>query len=88
MPIYEYKCSNLAGTHTTEAIRSYRDRDVRSPICHCGYQTFRIEISQPHCMPDGMYSYEPNVGSARDFERRRNALESGQRVIKRTVGDD
>lgn len=81
--IYEYECG--AG-HVSERMRKMADRNL-SVVCHCGKDASLI-VSRPHCLPDGMYSYMPNLGSARDFERRENAKETGQKVIKRTFDDN
>lgn len=78
--IIEYACP--AG-HVTEKLRKYADRDV-DVVCHCGHSAKRIEISQPHCLPDGVYSYAPNIGSERQFERRQQALRDGIKVIPKS----
>ena len=80
MPIYEYQCPE---GHVSERIRKHKDCDL-SVVCHCGKDTNRI-VSRPHCVPDGVYSYAENIGSARAHERRQAALESGQRVIKKEL---
>jgi putative FmdB family regulatory protein len=79
MPIYEYRC--LSG-HVTEQLRKLSDR-YEMALCHCGYLAERIEISHNHVMPSGMYSYLPNVGSARQFERRQQALKDGTRIYRK-----
>lgn len=79
MPLLEYTCS--AG-HTTERIRKFAERD--EPLtCHCGLPTQRVEISAVHCMPDGMYSYAPNVGSEAAFARKVDAIKNGERVYRK-----
>jgi hypothetical protein len=81
--IYEYECGE---GHVSERRRKIADRAL-SVVCHCGKDA-RLIISHNHVPPSGVYSYMPNLGSARDFERRQNALETGQRVIKRTFDDN
>jgi putative FmdB family regulatory protein len=73
MPIYEYRCP--AG-HTTERLRKYEERDdfLLCPKCPEVVGTRRI-VSAHHQAPDGIYSYEPNVGSPVDFVRKLAALE-------------
>jgi hypothetical protein len=82
--IIEYECEQ---GHLTEKLRKYADRDLPTDCEMCGLATTRIEISAPHIEPDGLYSHCPNLGSARDFERRQDAKDKGQRVIKRTFDD-
>lgn len=79
MPIYEYECSS---GHISERVRKHAER-MLPVVCHCGKGCRFVEISQPHCLPDGMYSYAPNVGSERAFERRQQALRDGVKVIKK-----
>jgi len=77
--IIEYECPE---GHVVERLRKYDQRD--EPVtCRCGLASKRIEISQPHCVPDGMYSYAPNIGSERQFERRQQALRDGVKIIKK-----
>lgn len=76
MPIYEYVCPN---SHKVERLRRYEFRDD-AVTCHCGASCTRT-VSAPHCVPDGMYSYAPNIGSAAAFERRQEAIRSGKKVI-------
>lgn len=67
MPIYEYRCGE---GHLTERIRKYAERDEPLACERCSTPTQRI-FSAHHAEPDGIYSYEPNIGSAADFERKR-----------------
>ncbi len=76
MPIYDYRCE--AG-HTAERLVRYDARDD-ARVCHCGLPLARV-MHVPHAVPDGMYSYSPNVGSERAFEQRREVMKSGQKVI-------
>lgn len=82
MPTFEYQCH--AG-HVSERVRKIADRHL-SVACHCG-RGAELIISHGHVPPSGMYSYMPNLGNARDFDRRQSALESGQRIIKREAND-
>lgn len=76
MPLYDYKCP---GGHITEKIRKYLDRD-QPVLCHCGEMTARM-APLPHCPPDGIYSYAPNIGSANAFEKRQQAIKDGVKVM-------
>ena len=84
MPLYEYRCTPCSKTVT--AIRSYPERldYMTCPQCSAGME---YQFPMTHRQPDGIYSYAPNIGNANDYERRRAALESGQKVIKRTAED-
>ena len=82
MPILEYRCPT---GHVTERLRTFARRDEPVACGQCGAATARVEISQPHCLPDGMYSYAPNLGDANHFERRREAMKTGQKVFKKEV---
>jgi len=76
MPLYDYQCP--AG-HRLERLRKYAARD--EPVtCHCGDAMART-APLPHCVPDGMYSYAPNLGSETAFEKRLIAMRNGERVI-------
>lgn len=79
MPIYEYRCPQ---GHVTEKIRSYVGRDD-FVACQCGHPAPRIEISRTHVEPDGMYSYCPDIGDKRAFERRQQMLKDGVKVYKK-----
>ena len=80
MPIFEYDCP---ARHRTERIRKYVARD--EPVtCHCGQPARRI-VSLPHCVPDGMYSYAPNVGSEAQFARRLDAMKNGEKLIPKEL---
>ena len=81
--IYEYQCPL---GHVSERIRKIADRHL-SVVCHCRKEA-QLVFSRPHIQPDGVYSYMPNIGTARDFERRQNALETGQKVIKRDLASE
>jgi putative FmdB family regulatory protein len=72
MPIYEYRCAN---GHQTERLRKYAKRDGGIWCGECGTRMKRM-LSLPHCVPDGMYSYAPNIGSADAFERRREVIKA------------
>ncbi len=78
--LYDYKCSN---GHTVERLVRMANRDDAA-TCHCGQPLTRV-ISAPHCLPDGVYSYMPNVGSANAFERRQQAIKDGVKVIPKIL---
>lgn len=65
MPIYEYRCSHK---HKLEALCRFEHRD-EVQTCHCGLPMQRI-FSAHHTEPDGVYSYEPNLGSRDAFDRK------------------
>lgn len=77
MAIYEYQCST---GHISERIRKYEQRDDTVLCDTCQGPTTRI-VSLPHCPPDGVYSYAPNIGSANAFEKRRQAMKDGVKVM-------
>lgn len=79
MPIFEYACG--AG-HRVDTIRHYDKRDDPK-ACDCGLPMTRIEVSRPSGSPDGIYSYAPNIGDPDRFERQRQAIKDGTKVIKR-----
>lgn len=66
-PIYEYRCP--VG-HEAERLRKWEDRDNLTVCALCQAPMNRI-LSAHHTEPDGIYSYEPNIGSADAFERKR-----------------
>lgn len=57
-----------------------RNRKVTCP--QCGVLMGRV-LSRPHIVPDGVYSYAPNVGDPARFERQRQAMKDGVKVIPR-----
>lgn len=65
-PIYEYRCPN---GHRHERLRSYTDRSAPAACPFCEAAAAPI-ISAPHVLPDGVYSYAPNIGSADAFDRK------------------
>lgn len=70
-PIYEYECPGGCGSK--ELIRKWKNRDEPLPTCDCGEPMRRI-VSAHHAVPDGMYSYAPNLGSAEAFERKQERI--------------
>lgn len=72
MPIYEYKC---AEAHRVEEIRTYDERDKLLRCRKCGRRMKRIP-SAHYRQPDGIYSYDPNMGSKELAEKGR-AREQG-----------
>lgn len=85
MPLYEYACED---GHTAERLRPYEQRDTEAPCPTCQKPTHRLP-PRPHCSPDGVYSYAPNMGDANAFERRHEALRKERSDTgKRTVLSD
>lgn len=84
MANFLYRC---AEQHDTLKIRSWANRDD-DVVCHCGRKAARIEIVSMHVPPSGVYSYMPNVGSADRFERQREAMKTGKKVIQRYGNQD
>lgn len=76
MPQYQFRCPE---GHVTERMRRMADRHDPE-ICSCGKDASLI-ISIPHCVPDGVYSYAPNIGSASAFEQRREHIKNGGGII-------
>lgn len=89
MPLYEYQCPDghiiervramdlrASPVRCTEPKRTPRGRDLGV----CG-KLARLIVSRPHVAPDGVYSYEPNVGDPDVFEQRREAIKAGNKVI-------
>jgi len=79
--LYDFRCTN---GHVTEVfVRHAADRDLDRECRLCGAPLVRT-LSAPHCLPDGMYSYAPNVGNADAFELRQIRLrETGERVAEK-----
>jgi putative FmdB family regulatory protein len=71
MPLYEYKC---ADGHTHQRLRKMAERDEPCTCLECDLPAEPI-ISAPHVPPDGVYSYAPNIGTAKDFERKQAKME-------------
>lgn len=80
-PLYEYKCKQ---GHTTSLIRSYDHRLelVRCPTCG-GATEYQFPL--PHALPDGVYSYAPNLGNPEVFEKRVNAIDEGAYARKHGI---
>ena len=70
MPLYEYRCPN---GHTVERIRSYVERDDPSPCPSCDTYGERL-FPRTHRLPDGMYSYAPNLGDPDAHERKNQTI--------------
>jgi hypothetical protein len=79
MPLYDFECPN---GHRHEVIRSYDRRDESWPCLTCEGPMARI-WSAAHVPPDGVYSYAENLGDPERFERQREAIKSGVKVIER-----
>lgn len=80
MAIYEYLCPE---GHRRERVRRFVAKDAPCDCLECPLPMTRVEVSLPHCLPDGMYSYAPNLGSEKDFARRIDAVRDGQTLIKK-----
>lgn len=82
MPIYAYQCP--AG-HRVERLRGmdHRHDPLACESDGCGAQ-MALVIARSHCAPDGVYSYAPNIGDADRFERQRQAIKDGTKVLPRT----
>lgn len=78
MPLYDYKCSN---GHVVEKLRPFVQCDAQTTCAECAEPMAR-QVARPHCVPDGMYSYAPNLGDPVKFEKRMEAQRRGQRVIE------
>lgn len=78
MPSYEFRCPD---GHVSGALRRM-SQSAEPILCHCGKMAERI-MSIPHCVPDGMYSYAPNVGSADAFEQRQIKMRNGERTFQK-----
>lgn len=68
MPLYDYRCPE---GHVTTELRGFDQRDT-PVVCKCGQPTERL-FPRTHRLPDGMYSYAPNLGDPEKFERRHEA---------------
>ncbi len=66
MPLYLYVCPY---GHRHETLRRYESRLDSSPCPTCGAPADYV-ISAHHAVPDGVYSYAPNLGSASNYERK------------------
>jgi hypothetical protein len=80
MPLFEFCCPTCAAH--VETIRPIDRRDAPM-ACSCGAAMARVEIAASHVPPDGVYSYAPNIGDPERFERQRQAIRDGVRVIDR-----
>jgi putative FmdB family regulatory protein len=79
-PVYEYQCQDCA--HVSEELRPMYARN-RGGICsQCG-QLATLVMSRSHVVPDGVYSYAPNVGDPVAFEKRLGAMKEGQAIIQK-----
>lgn len=78
MPIYEYECPN---GHRVEMLRALSARNARTVCPVCERLMGRI-ISRSHVPPSGVYSYEPNIGNPKTFEKQYEAIKA-----KRTIQD-
>ena len=70
-PLYEYKCPN---GHIHSRLRKVEQREEPAKCLQCDHDA-EVIISAPHLMPDGVYSYAPNIGSAEAFERKQTKME-------------
>jgi putative FmdB family regulatory protein len=70
-PTYEYRCEACA--RRQEELRPMGVRDLPGVCLQCGHETRRI-LSMPHVLPDGVYSYSPNIGDPNTHERRNQII--------------
>jgi hypothetical protein len=78
MPFYEYTCPD--GHRTGPLMRRISAR--HDPLsCEKCRKPAELSMSIPHCPPDGVYSYAPNLGDANAFERRIENLKHGKRLM-------
>jgi hypothetical protein len=68
------------GEHIEERWRKMDERHDPVTCKVCG-KPMTLIISKTHCPPSGVYSYEPNIGNPEAFERRRQAIKDGTKVI-------
>lgn len=78
MPLYDYKCR--CG-NVVEKLRKFEYRDDE-PLCPRCKEPMSRQVARPHCVPDGMYSYAPNLGDPVKFEKRMEAQRLGKKVIE------
>lgn len=78
MPLFDYRCSD---GHTKERLVAWTARDTPT-LCHCG-KLLERQMHVTHAVPDGVYSYAPNIGSEAAFSRRLDAIKNGERIIKK-----
>jgi putative FmdB family regulatory protein len=71
MPLYVYRCPN---GHTFERLRKYTEREDLCPCIRCEENATPLPTA-PHVLPDGCYSYAPNLGTMRDFDRKQYILD-------------
>lgn len=74
--IYEYKCPD---GHLTTKLRKMGQRAYPLDCDHCGKPATPI-ISLTHVPPDGVYSYAPNAGDPKTFERRWENLKANKKL--------
>lgn len=60
-------------------LRAMGQRNRKLACPKCGTVMGRV-ISRSHIVPDGVYSYCPNIGTEADFERKRHAIREGIKV--------
>lgn len=77
MPLYLYRCD--AG-HESEHLGHYDDRTEPHPCLTCGEPAAYV-LSPHHTQPDGLYSYEPNLGDPKAFERKHEEAKERQRRV-------
>ena len=70
MPIYVYRCAN---GHNTERLRKVSERADSFDCLQCGEPTEPI-VTAPHVLPDGVYSYAPNIGNMTKHARRQEQI--------------
>ena len=71
MPLYEYRCPN---GHTHQRLRKITEREKPAACISCDEEATPI-LSTPHVLPDGCYSYAPNVGTMDTFDRKQHLMQ-------------
>lgn len=74
MPIYDYKCPD--GHITTRLVRWSQKPDT-VPCKTCG-KGAKWQFPAVHVPPDGVYSYEPNLGDPDQFDRRQEEIRASK----------
>lgn len=69
-PLYDYACG--CGLQVTR-LRKWQNR-LDPVTCECG-ETMEPLFPVPHLMPDGVYSYAPNLGTREAFDRKQAKIE-------------
>ncbi len=81
-PLFEYRCPE---SHTREELRSYEDRD-NPAYCQTCMKPMERVFSAAHIEPDGVYSYEPNMGSEEKFVRWNEKIAKQKEAEREAMG--